>query len=80
MAGNKNGSFHVFLSLTRFGGEFFAKLAGVYGVFVRLHGQLVRSEMISFVMGRGGGKVGMGCKVMELSDASVRALGHGHFS
>ena len=44
---------------------------------MRLHGQLVRSEMISFVMGRGGGKVGMGCKVMELSDASVRALGHG---
>jgi hypothetical protein len=46
-------------------------------VFVRLHGQLARTEMISFVMGRGGGKVGMGCKVMELSDSSVRALWHG---
>jgi hypothetical protein len=67
----------VLLSLTRFGGKFFAKLAGVYGVFVRLHGQLVRTEMIAFVMGRGGGKVGVGCKVMELSDSSVRALWHG---
>jgi hypothetical protein len=67
----------VLLNLNRFGGEFFAKLAGVYGVFVRLHGQLVRTEMISFVVGCGGGKVGMGCKVMELSDACVRALWHG---
>jgi hypothetical protein len=67
----------VLLSLTRFGGEFFAKLVGVYGVFVRLHGQFVRSEMISFVMGGGGGRVGMGGKVMELSNSSVRALWHG---
>jgi hypothetical protein len=34
--------------------------------------------MIAFVMGRGGGKVGVGGMVMELSDSSVRALWHGH--
>jgi hypothetical protein len=67
----------VLLSLTRFGGEFFAKLAGVYGVFVRLHGQLVRTEMISFTVGGCRGKVGMGGKVMELGNSIVRALWHG---
>jgi hypothetical protein len=67
----------VFLRLARLGGEFFAKLAGVGGVFVRLHGQLVSSEVISFTVGGCRGKVGMGCKVMELGDSIVRALWHG---
>jgi hypothetical protein len=67
----------VLLSLTRFGGEFFAKLAGIVGMLVRLHGQLVSSQMIFLVMGGGGGRVGMGGKVMELGDPSVRALWHG---
>jgi hypothetical protein len=35
------------------------------------------SEMISFAMGRGGGGVGVGGKIMELSNSSVRALWHG---
>jgi hypothetical protein len=67
----------VFLSLSCFGGEFFAKLASVYGVFVRLHGQLVRTEVISFTVGGCRGKVGMGGKVMELGNSIVRALWHG---
>jgi hypothetical protein len=46
-------------------------------VFVRLHGQLVRTEMISFAVGGCRGKVGMGGKVMELGNSIVRALWHG---
>jgi hypothetical protein len=67
----------VLLSLTRLQGEFFAKLAGVAGMLVRLLGQLVSSEMISFTVGGCRGRVGMGCKVMELGDSVVRALWHG---
>jgi hypothetical protein len=67
----------VLLTLTRLGGKFIAQLAGVCGVFVRLLRQFVCSEMISFVMGRGSGKVSVGGKVMELSNSSVRALWHG---
>lgn len=46
-------------------------------MLVRLLGQLVRSEMISFTVGGCRGYVGMGCKVMELGDSIVRALWHG---
>jgi hypothetical protein len=45
-------------------------------MFVRLHGQLVSSEMISFAVGSCRGKVGMCGKVMELGDSIVRALWH----
>jgi alpha-galactosidase len=65
------------LSLTRLQGEFFAKLAGVGGMLVRLYGQLVSSEMISFTVGGCRCKVGMGRKVMQLGDSIVRALWHG---
>jgi hypothetical protein len=67
----------LLLRLTRLQGEFFAKLVGVDGVLVRLHGQLVSSEVISFAVGGCRGKVGMGGKVMELGDSIVRALWHG---
>jgi hypothetical protein len=67
----------VLLSFSRLGGEFLTKLAGIGGVFVRLQGQFVRSEMISFAVGGCGGRVGMGCKVMELCDSIVGALWHG---
>jgi hypothetical protein len=67
----------VLLSLTRLGGKFIAQLAGVSGVFVRLLRQFVCSAMIFFVMGRGGCGVGMGGKVMKLSNSRVRALWHG---
>jgi hypothetical protein len=78
MAGDKNGGFHwSSLSLARLQGEFFAKLAGVTGMLVRLHGQLVSSEMISFAVGGCRGRMGMGCKVMELGDSIVCALWHG---
>jgi hypothetical protein len=66
----------LLLGLTGLQGEFFAKLVGVDGMFVRLHGQLVSSEMISFAVGSCRGKVGMGGKVMELGDSIVRALWH----
>jgi hypothetical protein len=77
MAGNKNGGFHGPLSLTRLQGEFLAKLVGVGRVFVRLHGQFVSSQVISFAVSGCRGKVGMGCQVMELGDSIVRALWHG---
>jgi hypothetical protein len=76
MTGNKNGGFHGPLRLTRLQGEFFAKLPGVGGMLVRLHGQFVRSEMISFTVGGCCGKVSVGSKVMELGDSIVRALWH----
>jgi hypothetical protein len=41
----------LLLPLTRLQGEFFAKLVGINGMLMRLHGQLVSSEMISFAMG-----------------------------
>src|ERR1700684_2195729 len=66
----------LLLRLSRPQGEFFAKLVGIHGVFMRLHGQFVRSEVISFAVGGCRGKVGMGCKVMELGDSIVRALWH----
>jgi hypothetical protein len=50
----------VLLSLSRLGGKFLAKLAGVSGVFVRLLRQFVGGQMIAFIMGRGGGRVGVG--------------------
>jgi hypothetical protein len=73
----RTAAFIVLLSLTRLQGEFFAKLAGVGGMLVRLYGQLVSSEMISFTVCSCCGKVGMGGEVMELGDSIVRALWHG---
>src|SRR5271170_3787593 len=46
-------------------------------MLVRLHRQLVSSEMIPFTVGGCRGRVGMGGKVMELGDSIVRALWHG---
>jgi hypothetical protein len=46
-------------------------------VFVRLHGQFVSRQMISFAVRGCRGKVGMGGKVMQLGDSIVRALWHG---
>jgi hypothetical protein len=74
---NSRRFFIGLLSLTRLQGEFFAKLAGVAGMLVRLHGQLVSSEMISFTVRGCRRTVGMGGKVMELGDSIVRALWHG---
>jgi hypothetical protein len=74
---NSRRFFIGLLSPTRLQGEFFAKLAGVAGMLVRLHGQLVSSEMISFTVRGCRGRVGMGGKVMELGDSIVRALWHG---
>jgi hypothetical protein len=67
----------LLLRFARLQGEFFAKLVGVDGMLVRLLGQLVSSEMISFAMGGCRGRVGMGGKVMEFGDSIVRALRHG---
>jgi hypothetical protein len=78
MAGGKNGSFHgPPLSLTRLLGKLRAKLVGIGGVFVRLDGEFVSSQVISFAVGSCRGKVGVGRQVMELGDSIVRALWHG---
>jgi hypothetical protein len=45
-------------------------------MLVSVHRQLVSSEMIAFAMGRCGGLVGVGGKIMELCDSIVGALGH----
>jgi hypothetical protein len=68
----------LLLRLARLQSELFAELVSVGGVFMRLHGQLMSSEMISLAVGRCRGRVGMGGKVMELGDSIVRALWHGH--
>jgi hypothetical protein len=48
---------------------------GAGGVFVGLTGKLVGGEAALAMRGCGGG-VGMGGKIVELSDSFVRALGH----
>jgi hypothetical protein len=67
----------LLLRLTRLQSEFFAKLVGVGGMLVRLHRQLMSSEMVSFAMSGCRGRVGMGGKAMEFGDSIVRALWHG---
>jgi hypothetical protein len=67
----------LLLRFARLQGEFFTELVGVDGMLVRLFGQLVSREMISFAVGGCRGRVGMGGKVMELGDSIVRALWHG---
>jgi hypothetical protein len=57
-------------------GKFFTQLACVGGVLMCLHGKLVSSEMISFVVGHCGSCVGMGGKVMKFRDFSMAALWH----
>jgi hypothetical protein len=50
---------------------------GVHGMLVRLFGEFVSGQMISFAVGYGGGGVGVSCEVVEFCDSIVRALWHG---
>jgi hypothetical protein len=52
-------------------------LVSIPGVFVRLFGEFVSGQMISFAMGRGSGGVGVGRKVMQFCGLIVSTLWHG---
>jgi hypothetical protein len=45
-------------------GKIFDELMSVHGVLLRLSGEFVRGEMVSFPMGGCGGGVSMRCKVV----------------
>jgi hypothetical protein len=47
---------------------------GVRGVLVRLSGQFVSGEMISFAMGGGGSSMSVGRKIMKFCGSIVSAL------
>lgn len=49
---------------------------GVYGVLKRLFAEFVSASMISLAVSHRGCGVGVGCKVVELSDSIVWALWH----
>jgi hypothetical protein len=50
---------------------------GVHRKLESLFAEFVSGLMISFAVGGGGGKVGVGCQVVEFCSSIVRALGHG---
>jgi hypothetical protein len=48
-----------------------------YGVLMSSPGKLVSGRMIPCCMGHGGGRMGVGCEVVQFSGSIVRALWHG---
>jgi hypothetical protein len=56
--------------------ELFGIFVGVRGVLVRLSGQFVSREMISFAVSDGGGSMGVSRKVVEFCGSVVSALWH----
>jgi hypothetical protein len=57
-----------------FSGELFGIFLGVRGVLVGLSGQFMSREMISFAVSGGGGKMGVGRKVVKFCGSIVSAL------
>jgi hypothetical protein len=49
---------------------------GVHGVLMRLLAKFAGREMISFAVGDGGGRVGVGRKIVKLRGALVHTLWH----
>jgi hypothetical protein len=49
----------------------------IHGVLMSLPGQFVSRQVVSFAVCDGSCAVGVGCQVVELCDAVVRALWHG---
>jgi hypothetical protein len=58
------------------GRQLFDELADVHGVLVRLPGEFVSAEMISFTVRDSGGGMGMGREVVEFRDSIVQTLWH----
>jgi hypothetical protein len=57
-----------------FSGELFGIFLRVRGVLMRLSGQFMSGEMISFAVSGGGGNVGVGRKVVKFCGSIVSAL------
>jgi hypothetical protein len=54
--------------------ELFGIFVGVRGVLVRLSGQFVSGEMISFAVSGGGGSMSVGRKIVKFCGSIVSAL------
>jgi hypothetical protein len=59
-----------------FRNEILGELMGVYGVLMRLLGEFVSGQMISFTVGSGSSGVGVGSEVVKFCGSIVRTLWH----